>query len=221
MKSTKLNIIPQCIAVGIIFQLLLTMFCAIGFSTITFPTPTRYTLVVACAMAVLTAGALLTIKLNNAKFYARPTRFKVDMIVLGVVLLAAIGATVIYRCENNVQKSLLLLVTLFMPLYEGVVFRGLMWHKLKKKLNSKLGAWASMILIATIGQLFYTYEIYQIMLTSGDILADPGNIAMGVACYGVVVNAITGGIRVGVHNFTFPAIVHSAINFALMFFVVL
>lgn len=201
--------------------MLLIALSAYGFSRIEYPTPARFYAVTAVAMIVLIVGAFIVIRINDAKSYVRPTRFRIDLIVLGVLLLAAIGATTIYRCEDNAQKALLLLVTLVMPLYEGVVYRGLMWHKLKKKLNDKMWAWLAMIGIVTVNQLFYTYNIYSIMVTAGDQLADPGNIVLGIICYGLVVNAIVGGVRVGVHNFTVPAVVHSIINLALMFLVVL
>lgn len=221
MKITKRNIIPQCVAVGIIFQLLLIMLSSIGFSCFKYPSPARFIAVSGIAMAILSIGAFMAIRIANAKNYARPTRFRIDMAVLGVALLAGIAFLAIYRCQDNAQRAFLLLVTLAQPLYEGVIYRGLMWHKTKKALHSKLQTWLVSLGVTTLTQLFYTFNIYQIMMTAGDTLADPANIALGILVYGVVVNAVLGGVRAGVHNFTMPAILHSLINLALMYLVVL
>ena len=221
MKITKKNIIPQCVAVGFIFQSLLIMFSNIGFSFFKYPTPARFITVSAIAMAILSIGAFVTIRLVGAKSYAQPTRFRIDMTILGVALLAGIAYLTIYRCESNAQRAMLLLVTLAQPLYEGVVYRGLMWHKTKKVMHYKLRTWLVLLGVTTLSQLFYTFNIYRIMMTAGDALADPANIALGILVYGVAVNAILGGVRAGVHNFTFPALIHSLINLALMYFVVL
>ena len=221
MKITKRNVIPQCVAVGIIFQLLLIMFSNIGFSCFKYPSPARFIAVSGIAMAILCIGAFVAIRIADAKNYARPTRFRIDMGVFGVALLAGIVFLAIYRCQNNAQRALLLLVTLAQPLYEGVVYRGLMWHKTNKTLHNKLQTWGVSLGVTTLTQLFYTFNIYKIMMTAGDALADPANIVLGILAYGLVVNAALGGVRAGVHNFTFPALLHSLINLALMYFVVL
>lgn len=221
MKTTKQNIIPQCIAVGIIFQMLMIIFSNIGFSLIKYPTPTRFIAVSGIAMVVLSIGAFFAIRVANAKSYVRPTRFRIDMAVLGVALITGITLLAIYRCENNAQRAFLLLVTLAQPLYEGVIYRGLMWHKTNKTLHNKLQTWLVSLGVTTLTQLFYTFNIYQIMMAAGDTPADPANIVLGILAYGVAVNGILGGVRAGVHNFTLPAILHSLINLALMYLVVL
>ena len=221
MKITKKNVIPQCVAVGIIFQLLLIMFSSIGFSCFKYPSPARFIAVSGIAMAILCIGAFIAIRVADAKSYARPTRYRIDIAILGTILIAAIALLAIYRCENNAQRALLLLVTLAQPLYEGVIYRGLMWHKTNKALHSKLQTWFVSLGVTTLTQLFYTFNIYMIMITAGNSLADPANIALGILAYGAVVNAVLGGVRAGVHNFAFPALIHSFINLALMYFVVL
>lgn len=221
MKITKKNIIPQCVAVGFIFQTLMILFSTIGFSCFKYPTPARFIAVSGIAMAVLCIGAFIALRVADAKSYARPTRFRVDMAILGVALLAGITLCAIYRCQSNAQLAMLLVVTLAQPLYEGVIFRGLMWHKTKKVLHYKLLTWLVSLGVATLSQLFYTYNIYRILMTAGESMADPANIVLGILVYGLGVNAIIGGVRAGVHNFTFPALLHALINLALMYFVAL
>lgn len=221
MKLTKQNILPQSLAVGLVFQMVLLMISAIGFSSLHFPTPARILTITMGAMVFVTLAAFVTIRINGAKTYMRPTRFVVDIVILGVLVLAAVAATIAFKGGSNARVLAVLLVTFVQPLYEGVVYRGLMWHKTQKVLNNKWLTWLMHIVVVTACSMPYIYNIYVLLLEMGHSLADPANIALVLAVYGVATNAVVGAVRAGVHNFTIPMLVHSLLNVALMWFVIL
>lgn len=222
MKLSKINVIPQSIAVGLLFQMVFMALCAIGYTSLKFPTEARFMAVNILAMGLCTIGAFGAIFLAKAKHYMTPTRFRADMIVVAVALLAAFGFAVWRKCDSWFDMLTMVLGVVALPLYEGVVYRGLMWHKIKKVYHNKLITWLVQIGVITLCQLLYTYNIYELMLLSGnETLIDPMNIVIGIGVYGLGVNTIVGAVRCGVHNFLLPALVHAIINFVLIYLLVL
>jgi len=223
MKLTKQNTIPQCFAIGILFQTLLIILTAIGIALLNpnIPSPKWIAIANLGAMTLTAICVFASLRIAKTKTYMLPTRFVILLIIAFALLVTAIGIVWHNHKLDVAMVAITLLLTLIQPLYEGVLYRGAMWHKVKKVFYYKWRTWLIHLAVATVCQTLYTYGIYQFILSCGSELVDPMNIILTLLLYGTISNAILGGIRCMVHNFMVPAIVHSWINFAVLYFVIL
>ena len=221
MKLTRQNTIPQCFAIGFLFQTLLIALTAIGISLLIVPTPKWVALINLGAMTITAATVFVSLLIAQAKNYMSPRHYLIFIIATLALLAIAIGLMWHYNVIDITMLYVTLLLTVVQPLYEGVLFRGMMWHKIKKIFNYNWRTWLIHLAVVTVCQLFYAYGIYQLILSNGSELVDPMNIILVLLLYGVVYNAILVGLRCLTHNFMTTTIVHSWLNLAMLYFVLL
>ena len=221
MKLTRQNTIPQCFAIGFLFQTLLIALTAIGISLLIVPTPKWVALINLGAMTITTATVFVSLLIAQAKNYMLPRHYLIFIIAALALLATAIGLMWHYNVIDITMLYVTLLLTVVQPLYEGVLFRGMMWHKIKKIFNYNWRTWLIHLAVVTVCQLFYAYGVYQLILSNGSELVDPMNIILVLLLYGVVYNAILGGLRCLTHNFMTTTIVHCWLNLAMLYFVLL
>jgi membrane protease YdiL (CAAX protease family) len=221
MKLTRQNTIPQCFAIGFLFQTLLIALTAIGISLLIVPTPKWVALINLGAMTITAATVFVSLLIAQAKNYMLPRHYLIFIIAALALLATAIGLMWHYNVIDITMLYVTLLLTVVQPLYEGVLFRGMMWHKIKKIFNYNWRTWLIHLAVVTVCQLFYAYGIYQLILSNGSELVDPMNIILVLLLYGVVYNAILGGLRCLTHNFMTTTIVHCWLNLAMLYFVLL
>ena len=172
-------------------------------------------------MTITAVTVFVSLLIAQAKNYMLPRHYLIFIIAALALLATAIGLMWHYNVIDITMLYVTLLLTVVQPLYEGVLFRGMMWHKIKKIFNYNWRTWLIHLAVVTVCQLFYAYGIYQLILSNGSELVDPMNIILVLLLYGVVYNAILGGLRCLTHNFMTTTIVHSWFNLTMLYFILL
>lgn len=214
MRTNKSIIIPQCLALLVIIQLLRAI---ISSAVLSFTTAGKIEILVTaiCVVAILIVSYLVGCKIADKRTYFLPHKRKIE--VLAPALLVA-GGIVWFTLGSALTVEQILFTVAFttvIPLFEELIMHGLMWHKLHKYLHHKWIVWLVMIGLYAVWQIGYI-DIVMDYINASLSLTDPVDIILILLGYSVVMGAITGGLRVVFHNCSILAVVHSALNLVIL-----
>lgn len=164
-------------------------------------------MVTLATMIVLCAALILYCKRRNLAVSVFPKSFGAPYIIVTALVFAFYAATVFITKAFNVQAILMLLYgSVVTPVFEEILFRGVIWNKLNGVFSKELVTYIVVTLLFALWHIGYAVGIY--LWTGGSLVSC---IVMKVLVGGVY-GVITGAIRYKTKNCYVGILVHGVLN---------
>ena len=208
-KETEKSVIK--ILLFIVIWLLLIQGVLFGIKQIVFcyTVETLYSrsMVTMISMTAIFVIFILYCRRRNYRLSVFPTAFSLPYIIITVIAAVFFWVTLFFVNSFSVQNILMLLYgSIVTPIFEELLFRGVIWNRLNKHLAKEWETYLTVSLLFALWHIGYAVGIY--FWNGGNLL----NCIMMKVMVGAVFGLITGAIRYKTKNCYSGILVHGILN---------
>ena len=160
-----------------------------------------------CAMALLSLAILAISRARGLPLSVFPARFSPPYVAAAALFAALLIATPIITRDTGFASIVLMVYSAVVtPIFEELIFRGLIWNRLKTAFHSE---WAVYALTAVLFAVWHLGYVDALMLR---VKSGLGNAMLWKAVTGLFFGAVLGLLRVKTKNCFSTMLLHGAMN---------
>ncbi len=174
-----------------------------------FVNETLYTRSMTTMVSMMILFAIIFLYCQRSKWIMSvfPTKFSSPYIIITIITAIFYGVTLFFVKRLSIQSFLMLLYgSVITPIFEEVLFRGLIWNKLNSCFAKEWKTYLTVTLLFALWHIGYAVGIY--FWKSGNLL----NIVTMKIMIGAIFGLITGAIRYKTKNCYSGILVHGMLN---------